>query len=123
MPSGHTWQFKTRFRKGAFGWRSQPAQARVEEAVREICEVARRDPVLAADGAVAFLERVSNALEHVDSSSGAIGGTVSWAIDELTEIIGSAEAESAVRDAWLERLWKALVADQIPYIERLGDRW
>ncbi len=123
MPEKHKWQFKSRFRKGAFGWRSQPAEARVEEAVREIRDVARHDPVLAADGAVTFLERVSNALEYVDGSSGAIGGTVNWAIDELTELIGSAEVGRAVRDAWLERLWKALVADEIPYIERLGDRW
>jgi hypothetical protein len=123
VPAAHKWQFKTRFRKGAFGWRSQPAQARVEQAVHEIREVARRDTVSAAEGAVAFLERVSNALESVDSSSGAIGGTVNWAIEELTGLIGSAGAERALRDTWLERLWKALVADEIPYIERLGDRW
>ena len=43
------------------------------QAVAEIKKVAKKDPVLAAEGAVAFLERVSPALEHVDSSSGAIG--------------------------------------------------
>jgi hypothetical protein len=43
------------------------------QAVGEIKKVARHDPVLAAVGAVALLERVSPALEQVDSSSGAIG--------------------------------------------------
>jgi hypothetical protein len=39
-------------------------------------KTARHDPALAAEGAVMFIERVSPALEHVDSSSGAIGGEV-----------------------------------------------
>lgn len=43
----------------------------------------RSDPVLAAEGAVLFLEKVSPALEHVDSSSGAIGTAVNHAIEEL----------------------------------------
>jgi hypothetical protein len=29
----HRWQFAARFRRNAFGWRSQPAIARVQEAV------------------------------------------------------------------------------------------
>src|SRR5438105_3438637 len=32
----YKWEFKPRFRRGAFGWRSQPAVKRVKEAVREI---------------------------------------------------------------------------------------
>jgi hypothetical protein len=59
------WQFAARFRS-AFGWRSQAAIARVQEAVAEIRKVKRKDPVLAAEGAVLFLEKVSAALEHVD---------------------------------------------------------
>ena len=69
----HKWEFTARFRRHAFGWKSGPAIQRVKQAVAEIKAVARRAPVLAADGAVAFLERVSPALEQVDSSSGAIG--------------------------------------------------
>ena len=38
---GHKWQFKARFRRHAFGWRSQPAIKRVQEAVSEIKKVAR----------------------------------------------------------------------------------
>ena len=33
--SGHTWRFKARFRRHAFGWRSQPAIARLREAVSD----------------------------------------------------------------------------------------
>jgi len=58
-----------RFRRNAFGWKSQPAIQRVKQAVSEIKKVARTDPLLAADGAVAFIERISPALERVDSSS------------------------------------------------------
>ena len=54
------WQFAAHFRRSAFGWRSQPAIARVQEAVAEIRKVKRKDPALAAEGAV----------EQVDSSSG-----------------------------------------------------
>jgi hypothetical protein len=42
MTAAHTWQFKARFRKGAFGWRTEPARSRVIEAVREIRSVARK---------------------------------------------------------------------------------
>jgi len=121
---GHTWQFKSRFRRHAFGWRgSRPAIERIEEAVAEIKAVARTDPMLAADGAVAFLERVSPALEQIDSSSGAIGHAVNGAIVELVAIIAGAPAERQRREAWLDRLWAAHEADAIPYIEILADYW
>jgi hypothetical protein len=45
----------------------------VREAAAEIQKLAKKDPALAAAGAVLFLEKVSPALEQVDSSSGAIG--------------------------------------------------
>jgi hypothetical protein len=95
----------------------------VKEAVREIKSVARRDPLVAAAGAVAFIERISPALEHVDSSSGAIGTAVNNALGELVAIIASAPADAGIRDAWLERLWEAHAADQIPYIEQLAEHW
>jgi hypothetical protein len=71
-PSTHKWEFRARFRRHAFGWKSQPAIKRIKEAVSEIKKVARKDKLLAAEGAVLFLEKVSPALEHVDSSSGAV---------------------------------------------------
>lgn len=125
MPRAETyqWEFKPRFRRRAFGWRSQPAIARVKQAVLEIKRIAKKDPLLAADGAVVFLERLSPALEQVDSSSGAIGTAVNNAIAQLVPIIANAPAEAKKREGWLERLFDAYQADEIPYIEVLGDSW
>ena len=49
----------SRFRRHAFGWRSQPAVQRVREATAEIQKVAKKDRALTAAGAVLFLEKVS----------------------------------------------------------------
>jgi hypothetical protein len=64
----HLWGFKSRFRRHAFGWKSQPAIQRVKQAVAEIKKAARQEPALAAEGAITFLERLSPALEHVERS-------------------------------------------------------
>ncbi len=119
----HKWEFKARFRRHAFGWKSQPAITRIRQAVTEIKKVAKKEPVLAAEGAIAFLERVSPALEHVDSSSGSIGTAVGNAIAELVPLIANAPADAKTRDVWLDRLFEAHQADQIPYIEQLADYW
>jgi hypothetical protein len=55
--------FPERFRHNAFGGRSQPAIERVREAVAEIRKAARRNPVLAADGAMLFPEKVHTSQE------------------------------------------------------------
>jgi hypothetical protein len=89
----------------------------------EINAVARTDRTTAAEGAVVFLERVSPALEQIDSSSGAIGSAVNRAIADLTAIIAAAPAERRTRAKWLERLWVALEEDAMPYIEILADYW
>lgn len=117
----HTWEFKARFRRRGFGWRAQPAIQRIREAVTEIRRVARKDPVVGAEGAVVLLERLSPALEQVDSSSGAIGSAVYATIAELAALISSAPAPAAVREDWIERLWQAFNDDEIPYLESLGE--
>jgi len=119
----YRWEFKARFRRHAFGWRSRPAVERVKQAVAEVKTVARRDRMLAAEGAVLFLERVSPALEQVDSSSGAIGTAVNHAIEEFVPIIAGAPADPKKRERWLTRLWAAHEADEMPYIETLADYW
>lgn len=116
-------EFKPRFRRRAFGWRSQPAIQRVKESVAEIKKVARTDASLAAEGAVAFIERLSPALENVDSSSGAIGTAVNNAIATLVPLVAAAPADANMRATWLERLFEAHAEDQIPYIESLADHW
>ena len=62
-------------------------------------------------------------MENVDSSSGAIGTAVNHTIAELVPVIVDAPANARTRAAWLERLFDAHAADQIPYIERLADYW
>lgn len=99
--SPHQWQFAPRFRCSIFGWRSQP-------------------PI---KGAVLFLEKISPALEQVDSSSGAIGAAVNNAIEVLVPIISKPNVPDNRRQKWLERLWEALQNDHMPYIEYLGDFW
>ncbi len=121
--AGHAWAFRARFRRDAFGWKSQPAITRLREAVAEIKKVAKKEALVAAEGAVLFLERVSPALSHVDGSSGAIGSAVNHAIAELSALIAAAPANLATRDAWLERLYEAHQNDEIPYIESLADHW
>lgn len=119
----HGWEFKARFRKRAFGWQSQPAIARVKQAVSEIKKVAKKDPIVAAEGAIVLIERISPALEQVDGSSGSMGATVNNAIATLVPIIAGASIDDVTREAWLTRLFAAHEADHVPWIERLTDYW
>lgn len=121
--NSYKWEFSARFRKGCFGWRSEPAILRIKEAVTEISKIARKDQILGAMGAVLLLEKLSPALERVDSSSGAIGTAVNNAIEKLTPVIAKAPADEKLRHQWLERLWEAVQEDDIPYIEQLTDHW
>jgi len=121
--SPHKWAFTSHFRRQAFGWRSALPIQRLKEAVTEIKRAVRTDPLLAAEGAVLLLEKLSPALEQVDSSSGALGSAVNRAIDVLVPIIAAPDVTESVREAWLERLFDALQEDRMPYIEHLGDFW
>ena len=122
--TSHKWRFVSRIRPKAFSWRSSAtAVQRIKEAVKEITAVAKSDGALAAEGAVRLIERLSPALEQVDSSSGALGSAVNRALDCLIPIIAAAEVPEAVRDRWLERLFDAHQADEVPYIEALTDQW
>lgn len=122
-PQTHRWEFRARFRRNAFGWKSQPAITRVRQAVQEITKIAKADPELAAEGAVLFLERVSPAIAHVDGSSGSMGTAVNQAVETLAPIVAGQAHEAAAHAARLERLWQAYQDDNVPYIESLGDHW
>ena len=72
-PAKHKWTFVARFRARAYGWRgSKLAIKRVNEAVSEIKKVKRKEPVLAAKGAILFLKKLVPAVEGIDTSSGAL---------------------------------------------------
>lgn len=118
------WQFPAHFRRGCFGWKgSRLAIQRIKQAVGEITRAARRDPELGAEGAIRLIEKLSPALERVDSSSGALGNAVNAALEQLVPVISQAPAPIQVRERWLERLFEAHAADEMPYIEILADHW
>lgn len=120
----HKWTFTSHFRRQAFGWRGTgTAIQRVKEAVAEIKAAAHKDSLLGAEGAVLFFEKVSPALEQVDSSSGAIGTAVNNAVEALVPFIAKAPADVDLRRKWLDRLWQAIEEDDIPYIEILACHW
>jgi hypothetical protein len=122
--AGHKWMFPSRFRKHAFGWRgSRPAILRLKEAIAEIKKASKKDGLLGAEGAILLLEKLSPALAQVDSSSGAIGTTVNHAIDEMVKIIANAAVADDIRNHWLERLWRAIEEDNIPYLDLLPAYW
>lgn len=119
----YKWQFSSRFRRNAFGWKSDTPILRIKEALTEIKAVAKKEPVLSAVGAVLFLEKLAPAIEQVDSSSGGIGSAVNRAIETLVPIISKADVARAVREKWLDRLFETLQEDDMPYLEHLGEFW
>lgn len=120
----HKWTFRARFRSQAFGWKgSRLACQRLKEAVAEMKKVAKADHVTAADGAVILMERIWPALEFVDSSSGALGGSVGWTLTELLPIVIDAPADRETRDRWLARLYDAIQEDGVDYLWLVQERW
>ena len=120
----HKWVFPTRFRTSAYSWKaSRLACQRLREAVAEIKKGAKTDPVVGAEGAVRLMEKIWPALQHVDSSSGALGSAVNKALDALIPIIIKAPADENTRNKWLDRLWQAMEDDGVDYLGPVGDRW
>lgn len=85
--------------------------------------MAKKEPAVAAEGAVRLVEKLWPALEHVDSSSGALGSAVNKTLDDLIPLIIKASADAKTRDKWLERLWQAMEDDGVDYLGPVGDRW
>ena len=123
MATTHKFQFAPRFRRRAFGWKSNTPILRIKEALSEIKSIAKKEPALAAEGAVLFLEKLAPAIEQVDSSSGGMGSAMNRAIETLVPIIAKADVSRAVREKWLDHLFEALQEDDMPYLEYLGDFW
>ena len=122
--SAHKWSFPARFRTGAYGWKaSRLACQRLREAVSEIKKVAKKDPLVGAEGAVRLMEKIWPALEHVDSSSGALGSAVNKTLGDLIPIVIDAPADETTRNSWLDRLWQAMEDDGVDYLSPVGDHW
>ena len=124
MVPPHKWTFKGRFRANAYSWRaSRLACKRLNEAVSEIRKVAKADPEVAADGAVALMERLWPALQGVDSSSGALGNAVNRTLQVLIPILIAAPADRKTRERWLDRLYEAVQEDGVNYLSPVEDCW
>lgn len=127
MPSltrSSPWTFVSGFRRNAFGWNgTRKAIERMEAAVSEIERAARADPALAGVGAVLLLEKLSPALSHIDSSSGALGNATHGVVQAMVPLISAAPVSRRIREKWLRRLFDAIQGDDPPYIESLGDHW
>jgi hypothetical protein len=50
MATTYKWQFAPRFRRKAFGWKSDTPILRINEALTEIKAAAKKEPMLAAEG-------------------------------------------------------------------------
>lgn len=124
MATSHAWAFRSSLRRNAFGWRgTRKAVERLSEAVGEIERMARVDPALAGEGAVRLLERLSPAVNQIDSSSGALGNAANGVVQKMVPLIAAAPVPRRVREKWLERLLDAIQEDDPPYIESLGEHW
>ena len=93
MTNGYRWAFKARFRARAYGQDlALPENGSRRQSARSDF-VAKSDRVVAAEGCVSLMERLWPALQGIDTSSGALGGAVSGALDELIPILISAPAD------------------------------
>ena len=122
--SVHKWAFPARFRAGSYSWKaSRLACQRLREAVSEIKKATKKDPLIGAEGAVRLMEKIWPALEHVDSSSGALGSAINKTLGDLIPIVVNAPADEKTRNNWLDRLWRAMKDDGVDYLTPVGDRW
>ncbi|MCU7941841.1 MAG: hypothetical protein KZQ87_04105 [Candidatus Thiodiazotropha sp. (ex Cardiolucina cf. quadrata)] len=122
--SKHKWTFPSRFRAGAYSWKaSRLACQRLREAAIEIKKVAKKNSLIGAEGAVRLMEKIWPALEHVDSSSGALGSAVNKTLGDMIPIVVNAPADEKTRSNWLDRLWQAMMDDGVDYLSPVGDRW
>lgn len=120
----HKWTFISRFRTNAYGRKgSRLACQRIKETVSEIRKVTRKDPMMGAEGAIKLMEKLWPALQHVDSSSGALGTAVYNAMGVLVDVVVEAPADDKCRAKWLDRLWEAVEEDGVGFLDVLGERW
>ena len=122
--ASYAWAFRASLRRNAFGWSgTRKAIERLNEAVAEIDRMARTNPALAGEGAVLLLEKLSPAVNQIDSSSGALGSATNRVVEMMVPLIAAAPVPRRVREKWLDRLFEAIQEDDPPYIEPLGEHW
>jgi hypothetical protein len=118
------WQFKTKFRAKAFGWRgSRLAISRLKEAVSEIKAVAKSDPVAAGDGAVSLMERIWPAFQDIDTSSGALGTAVARTLAELIPDPHRRYGRSFDKKQVAQAIVEAVHDDGVQYLSPVENRF
>lgn len=70
-----------------------------------------------------LIEKLSPAFDNVDDSSGRLQAAIRDFFEQFVPLIGTVEVAPKTRTTRLERLWQAMVDDEMPWIERLGDHW
>ncbi|MBN1602164.1 MAG: hypothetical protein JW915_11175 [Chitinispirillaceae bacterium] len=122
--SQHTWEFTKYFRTNAYGWKGTAlASKRIKAAIKEINAVAKKEPTIAAEGAVIFIEKCWRAIEHIDSSSGAIGTAVGNAVIEIVQVIHDAPLAIEERQKLIERIWDSWEEEGYGYYDELSEKW
>lgn len=120
----HKWDFTKYFRANAYGWKGTAlASKRIKAAVKEIKAVARKEPMIAAEGSVIFIEKCWRAIEHIDSSSGAFSAAVNNALTEVVQIIKDAPLPIAERKKMTERIWESWQEEDYGYYDTLTEQW
>ena len=79
--STHNWQFAPRFRR-AFGGKSPPAILRIKEALSEIKLVAKKEPALAAEGALVPGEAGAGRRSAIKTLASIIANVYSYALGQ-----------------------------------------
>jgi len=124
MAKEYRWKFKSSFRREAYAWHGTSlASKRLQEAVSEIKKTAKTDPLMAADGAVALMERLWPSLQNIDTSSGALGNAVGRTLFALVPILINAPADRKTREKWLNRLYRAVQEDGVSYLSTVEESW
>lgn len=122
LASPHPWGFLARLQPDG-GRLPGELSLGLHRAVGELRRVARRDALLAGEGAVLLCERLPAAVELVEDPVGTVVAAVARAIDAVAPIVAGAPASAATREAWLERLWAALAGDEAGHLRRLAGHW
>ena len=124
MPTKHKWNFKSHFRREAYGWNgTAKASKRMKEAVSEIKKIAKKESSLAGEGVVELFARLYPAMMQIDSSSGSLGAAMNKTIDALIPILIKADWDMNTRGKWLDKLYEAIIEDGWGTFDGLRDHW
>lgn len=120
----HKWKFKSHFRREAYGWKGTAlASKRMRGAVSEIRKVAKTDSSLAGEGVIELFSRLYSAVEHIDSSSGALGNALNRTVEALIPVLIQADWDMDSRGKWLQKLYDTVQEEGWGIFDDLVEHW